>query len=869
MADLERLTEALKAADEAGDEEAARRLAQEIRDERTRQLSATTRLGAGTSAGIAKTAGAPVDLVNKMLQAFGAGSERPVGGSEQIQGAMAEAGMTVPPGQEENLGRAGRVGEVVGSSAVGVGGVAGAGARAARAAAAGGRGATSVSGRVAQETAEQAASRPGQFAAAEGAASTAAGLASFEASERFPNSPGMQAVAELAGGFAPAGVAATGRAAAPMVERLPLLGPKVVKGVRSMVSSLSLRGGKRRAEARARRATEDPEGAAERVDRTDVLPGLSPAQRAGDEGLLSLEASIMESTPELSIARQRQLADVNRTISDSMSATGQEVPTQQAKDYLQDLLDTRMSIAAQRADERIAELGPNVSREDVNRIAREELENARTAARNQEQQLHENIPADAEVPTVAGQDAFQDIVTSTSRAQSKDIPPIAKRMLNPESDDYLGDVTTMRELRGLQSSLREDARVSRSNGRLNRARISDQLANSLSEDIKNATGGPEVREAVDLATDYSKRLNDRFTRGPVGRLLGTDQAGGQSVPPGRTLEVSVGQRGSRSREASDALMRAVNFSGNEEAMRGHIQAFLMDDFRRAAVKNGRIDPKAAERYVNENQDVLSRFPELRDQFQNAGRAGGQLEEAERLANPRVSRAAVFINAPPGREVERVVNSSNPRQGMEELASMARLDETGRALDGLKGAFMDHLLRRSELHTSLDASDAPFVSGQRMTRELEDPQMLEPMKALFTPDELKRIERIRKTAAQLDKARQARPAGEGDIGDMPGMLTSMIARVSGAQAGRVLAQRTGGGTVQTPGIFASQVQKLLRAGIQDPARRLLNDAVQDDDLFKALLLPTNTPERTKAVRTRLNAWVSDVLAEQHEVDDESQ
>jgi hypothetical protein len=601
---------------------------------------------------------------------------------------------------------------------------------------------------------------------------------------------------------------------------------------------------------------------------------LTPAQRTGEEGLLALERDVMESVPELSMTRQRQFAEVNQTIRTALDAPAKEVPAHQVREYFQGLLDTRLSIAAQRADERVAELGTRATREDLNRIAREELLKAREAARAQEAQLYSAIPAEAQVPTSAAQNKFQELWLRLPRAQRSDMPPAAKRFLDVGSEEtpnptFLGDETRIEELRGLQSKLREEARIAGAAGKRNRARIAGEIADAINEDISNAIGGPEVRESVDAAVSFSRDLNQRFTQGAVGRLLGTERAGGASVPEGLTLEVTVGQRGPRAREATDALLEAVRRNGDEEAMRQHISNFLIDDFRRAAVSGGRVDVNAANRYLAENQDVLARFPETRRLMERARTSGEALGEAERLADPKVSRAAVFINAPPGQEIERVVATSRPKEAMQELMEMASQDPTGKAAEGVKAAFLERLLRRSEMSNSLDVSDTPFVSGQRMSRELEDPQILAAMQGLFSRDEMRRIERIRQTALLLDRARNVKSSAEGVIGDTPGVITSTLGRILSAQMGRVIAGKTGGGTVQTPGIMSSQAQKLLRAGVQDPARRLLNDAIQDESLFRALLLPTNTLERERAVRARLNAWVIDTLREQHEFDDETE
>lgn len=845
---------------------------------RAEEPGALTQFSSGFIQGTAKTLGAPVDMVNALLGIFGLDHPAPLGGSESIQRGFSAIGLTDPERRIE-LGRAGAVGDVAGQAlaagpAVVAGGVRSLATAGARRAA----GQTSGAARgVVEDVAETAIRRPGRFMAAEATAAGAAGLAGFEAAQRFPDSQGAKAMAEIAGGFTPAGAGlllrGTGRALASGAQRLPLLGPRVA----SFARNFTVKGATRRARARIRRAIEDPDVARERLKREDVLPGLTVAQRIGDENLLALERSIMESTPELSMVHQRQLSDVNRVIRESLEAPAREVPTLRVKEYFQGLLDARLQSAAARADDRLAELGTSATREDLNRIAREELLAARIAAREQEKQLHNAIPESARVPVDASENAYQDFLINLPAAQREDIPAIAHRFLNPNSKKFIADemlddgrqVTNIREMRGLYGKLREQARIARADKKFNRARIADDLADAINEDIADAVGGPEVREAVDIATTFSVDFNDRFTRGEIGRLLGAERAGGPAVAPGLTLETTVGARGPRAREATDALLEAVRRSGDEEAMRGHIQDFLMDDFRRAAVKGGRVDTKAAERYLRDNQDVLARFPETRRAMERSRVAGEELTEAERMTNPKISRAAVFIKAPPGEEIERVIATARPAEAMEELLEMARRDPTGHAVEGLKAAFMDFLKRRSELTSGLDVEDRPFVSGARLSRLLDDPEVLDAMKGLFKREELRRISKVKQTAIQLDRARAARGADEGIIGDAPGVVVSMMGRILSAQFGRVIAGQTGGGTVQTPGIMASQAQKILQSGVKDPASRLLTDAIRDEKLFKSLLLPMNTLENQRKVRTRLNAWVLDVLREQQETEEEGQ
>ncbi len=901
--DIDRLVRALKAADEAGDVEDAKKLAAEIRRRRVEPAGATTRLAAGTSVGIAKTVGAPVDIVSAMLSAFGLGHEEPLGGSRSIQRGLAALGMSVAPGEEENLGRAGRVGEVIGTVAVAAPALVASGLKSAatRLAPRNVPGALSTSqpgtgSAIIQDIAETAIRSPKGFVAGEVTAATGAGLLGFEAAQRFPDSPGVQAMAEVIGGFGPIAAVTTAKAATKAtvfgLERIPLLGKFIVRNVRTFVKALTPKGSVIRAEARVRRSVEDPQAAATRMGRKDILEDapLTGLQKTEVPGLLALERSIMESTPELSLRRQGQLSEVNEVIRNAMEAPVRTIPTAKVKDYLGSLLDTRMSIAAARAEERLGELGAKATREDINRIAREELLSAKSAARLQETQLHNSYPQDAAVPTTASQESYMDFKLSVPKAQADDIPKVAKKFLDPgkltkegkpSNKNFLGDETEVKELRGLQGKLREEARAARKDGKFNKARIADDIADSITDDIADAAGGPEVREAVDVAVAFSRDLNTRFTRGAVGKLLGREGTGGVTTPESLTLETTVGARGPRAKVDTDALLEAVRvhvppeiaaragFSGDEAVMRGHIQGFLIDDFRRSAVDGGRVDVKAAQRWLSENQDVMARFPELRRSMERARVASDEFSAAELASDPKISRAAVFINAPPGKEIERVINTAKPKEAMQELVALARTDPTGRAEEGLKAAFLKFLLKRSELTNQLDINDLPFVSGSRMTKSINDPEVFEAMRGLYTREELGRIEKIRQTALVLDRTRGASLAEEGVIGDEPTELLNIIGRVSGAQAGRILARFTGGGTVQTPGILAAQTRKLMLSGVRDPAGALLTKAIDDEKMLNALLLPLDKPANVSIVRAKLNSWVLDVLIEQNEFDEESE
>jgi hypothetical protein len=594
------------------------------------------------------------------------------------------------------------------------------------------------------------------------------------------------------------------------------------------------------------------------MESKDFIQGapLTPAAKTGEAGMLSLEKSVMTGSEELTAVHADDLAALNTAIRTEVGDISGGT-TQDASNYLRALLDGRLRIAASKVDEQLASMQPGASREDLNRLARGEVESALGDARAQERQLYESLPQNAGVGTGETTRRYYRFKRDLSKAERADMPQSANRFLDEESKQFFGPETTLKELRGLQSKLREEARAARSNDQFNRARIANGIADAITEDIGGMSGPADVAEQVQIALAFSRDLNDRFTRGAMGRLLGFTQEGAPSVPAGLTLESTVGRGGPAARESTDALLESVRRHGDEPAMRGYITDFLVDDFRRAAIKDGQFDAKAADRYISRHQDVLARFPEIRREMEQAKGLGQDFAQAQRHADPTESAAAVYLGAPPGREIEAVLNRSQPAEAMRDILSLAAQDSSGKAVRGVKQSFMNRLLRQSEIALE-DAKDQPFVSGQKLTRAIQDDRVQEAMGALFSEPERARIDAVVRTANLLDRQRNARPSVEGVLGDVPGQVTNALGRILGAQIGRQIAQQTGGGTVQTPGVVAGLVQRMMKAGINDPGRRLVNDAIQDEGLMRALLLEAQTDSQKQYVAKKLNGWMLTVL-----------
>ena len=705
-----------------------------------------------------------------------------------------------------------------------------------------------------------------------------AGTGGFLASQTFPDSDGAKFVGEIIGGTAPA--------------LLPInIAVSGAKRLRYLT-------GEKRAKERLLRTVPEKDRALLRskLDEQTLTapsleefaggtpreaPVLTPAQRIGDPDLLALERSIVESSDQLKRQSDEQIANANAAIQQaSLQIGGGDTliaepgvaigaAISEKQQYLLNLMDTRMRIAAQKADERIIELGPTNSREATNHIVAEELEAAMGAARTQENELYELIPQATLVKPTAATAAFLNLRKETSQALQGEIPRIAKKFLNPKSKQYLAGITeetTIKELRGLQRKLNESAQISRAAGKFTRARFAQEISNAITEDIANNLGGPEVSEAVETAVEFSRQLNNRFTRGTVGRLLNNSSKGGLSVPASLSLERSLGAAGPRARQAFDDLIRAFDSpeAPSSETMLSAANDYVKSAFLRETVERGKLNVVKARRYLLRNEELLKRMPRLRQQFEDAiatessvaihrGRAAGW-----KFDSPRTSKTTLYLREGPVEifnRLSKLTSSSEAGKEARLLIRAASRDETGEALQGLKAGFIEFLHTRSRTNV-FDSAGRPVLSGRTITELYNTPSVRAIAARVLTGSEQKRFASVASHMRKLEKRIEAGLPVEGAAGKKMSKAIETVAGLAGASVGRSYGQYLGlRNTVQGPGLMANLFRRMADAGIRNPARRLLTDAVFDEKLYRELLLSNISREGmlSKSAVRRLNAW----------------
>tara|TARA_R110000796_G_scaffold29536_3_gene79726 strand:+ start:3473 stop:6064 length:2592 start_codon:yes stop_codon:yes gene_type:complete len=731
---------------------------------------------------------------------------------------------------------------------------------------------TSVRGfgqNVVSDIGTQFRTKPLRFAATEATLGALSGGGGFIAEELFPDTPAARFMGELVGGFTPAGATAMLTA---LGRKLPIAA-WMTRQVQALTQRTSEGNFGSKLQDRVDRATPDRQGALDAMDE-DLIDGLTPAAKTGDIGLLELEKAANASLPDSQRFIDNAVAQTQINIREAVARFAEDLPDATRQTFIdaqQEMiasLDARLLLAARQADELIEGFSPNVTREQANQIVANELDGALKIVRQEESRLYALIPQDAATPTGNSTEAYANFVNELSSAQKDNLPIKATEFLSRGSFNdkgvfvpnpkFLGEETTIKELRGLQSELRQEARNARAgkDANFNRARIADDLANAITEDIALTQGGEGVSGAVEIAVAHSRALNEKFRQGTVGDLLGYTAQGDVRTQGGLVLEQSLGlggANGSNARVAFDDIMNAVD--GNP-AVRGAMDEFIRNKFQANAMRNGELNVGAANSFMRANREALNRMPETRDAIQaviDSGDAASvaalDLKSGKASLSPNQNIATVFIKQAPERAFGRVLVSSTPETEMAELVMLAGRDQTGRASQGLKSSFSDYVLSR--------ATEGANLSGVKINAFLNNPQTRKAMEVLYTTDELARWETIGRTLDRLDLQRSAPASPEGITGEKPNRLIEFLAGYFGARAGRALNT----GTIQVPAQTASLFRTIIRQGL-DPLKATLVRSVQDEKFFREVLMvrmPKDGAIPQQAGR-RLNAFLGSLLVD---------
>lgn len=829
MATYEEAMAALRKADAAGNVEDARRLAaiaRSLKDqkEEPRQLGPVESLQSGArsiATGAAQLAGFPMDAVTMGARALGANlAPDQYGGSRNLQEFGSRLGITHPPGEEpKDFGS--RLLQESGAALAPLGIGASIGKEALRA----GRWAT--------------AKLVGSEAAAVAGATTGGQIARSQT-----DNPVTIALSELAGGLSPGAITKVPGTALAVARKAPVVG-----SVLKQTIPFTKTGGGLIASQRLQDLAADPAAAAERVLGDDVLEtvGLSPSRLTGDKNLLALERSILDQNPALDAKFSALLEEANqKTQREARTFLGDPNRTKkllaERRDYVLSLVDTRAAQAAREAQEAIAKL-PNATERQISMAIKAKASKAFGEARQTEKALYNAINWDDPLTLSNAQEALKRLTSKrTDAADPDDIPGYVNKLLSHESPSVGFGI----ELRG---RLLEDAAVARAKGNFNKARILDEIANGSEDGPGLLDDIGLVSDSAKTATDFSNKLNERFTRGRVGQLLGYSIDRGPKVDPSETLEfIDQGQDIGRANRLTELLKAAPD-------AKPEVQKYLATSFVNQATDDGLVNPRAAERFIEKYGEALDLFPDTRAQIETAitasQKAATRTGRAERITkamgNQRMSRASLYLDGTVGEEWKRVLNADNP--GEETVALMKQVRHDKDAVQGAKQGFVNELLRMAET-PNVDEAGEIIVSGKKFRRNLTENGKIADL--ILSAEERGRLDKIANTLTRIE----AKPGSPVPIlDDKVSSLLDFVAGYLGARAGGQAGKEMGSSLVLA-GRGSSFFRKMADKLTTNHAKKLLVGAVDDPVLYRSLLVgPTAGKSQQDAALKHINAWLA--------------
>lgn len=750
-----------------------------------------------------------------------------------------------------------------------------------------------------------AKTRPLQMAGLETSAAISAATAAGVAETVAPGETGVRIGAEVAGGVL-------------NPTRLAISGYDVVAGMTRKAYEEMSTSGRETAAARTiaellARGGEDAAVIARILNSLDIdgTEGLTAAQKTGSEGLIALEKFLTQRSSKFGAEAQQGAQDALDAIRgqiNMLSRTGDPAALQAAAEarsvYYRLLINDRLEDARERAVAAAQSIAADTpeARAALSVQARDVVMEQITEIRRVESELWSAVP-DVPVEFSTLQRTLDDIVVDLlPEVRNEKIPGVVRRFIErvskaPEGQTIydpetlsLVDVpgesagTTLKEMRQLRSELLDQARTANTAGDYGQARILNNLAESILDDIDIA-----FRESGDTAyaeaRTFSREFNNTFTRSFVGKTTGVGKYGDRIAP-----ELTLTRALASGKEAG-----AIQLAELEEASRFLVTRGFGDDssyaqmvdvqerfIRLAAAQTvdpttGRASVESINKFIRDNSLLMNRFPEVRNSLQAAAASEDGLRGLERLSKNQISlieKQKVFggvIQRDPIAAARQAIISTNQEKTITDLVRVVKdkaqvvrgLDgkpsiNQREAMDGLRSS----LLTAAQQQASRTGTLRPdvfrdFLFNPTMPGSKSPIQIMQEQGVVDAVD-------VRNMRQLLDLADNiARSQGKAGTAlevrtDVTDAVMTVIARMVGSGMAGTVAKGAGSATPSliVHGAGARFTETLMNKIPRESAERILIAAMTDRELMTRLLTKASTLDvAQQAAQARyINAWL---------------
>ena len=838
--------DALKEADRVGAVDDARRLAQIADRLMKAQPESAPEPQSYMARGFAATLGAPTDIISAGLRAAGVISPEtppPFGGRESIERGLRATGFNVPKRPAETIGEHIRqgVGEVAGALIHGLGAT--------------GlliRG-TGITASIARGIWGTMIRHPWATMTSELTAGAGMGIGR-KVGEEHPKAGAIpEMIGGLAGGMAPGMLAYT-------PARLALRTGKW--GLGKISTPFSEAGAKYRAGEFLKKQVVEPAATAAAVTEKSI-GGLPPVAMTGEKRLMALYNKITKLDLIKDAKAIEQASNAAFKLKNEMKALGEESP-----EILRHMIEKRIASIELGLDNRVIKamdiaqkkldtlpIAQRQSQEAV--IVRDELTKVMRQENKNVQDAWSVVPKQTKVEIGNTKKIVADILKDLPTAQRGDFPAVLRYHFIFKKNVTS---TTINEMQGLRSKLLEIGRQARALNKFNKARIADEVSDAILRDMTATASNlatPEG-ELLNVALSATRQFKQRFEQGTVGKILGYSKTSAPKIPPELTLDIAT--RGKGVVDINKIVVTPEARAATEKYMARNFTDYSLD-------KNGIVNPDKAQKWIRNNEEILDSFPNFRSQLadisetQELASGTKAIMEARKAAlrDPKISIASRFLGANVGDEVKRILKSPNPANSTNQLVRMARKDITGKAMDGLRGGFVEYILDTSSIG-NFNSIGERTLSGKAMLGFMNENKDV--LRQVFKPEQISRMNKIAGELSKLEILEKIKGINI-EYSDMASNIIRLASRFGGAAVGRKWGRAVGaGGTVQIPGFFAESWHRTATFLTKNRFEQLVSDAITSPDgkLLEALLLPIDKPytisgmKNIRTLETRMNAWM---------------
>lgn len=717
------------------------------------------------------------------------------------------------------------------------------------------------------EVLKTAAQKPGSFTTMEITMGAGAGAAAEVARQGVEGAGGGQ-TAQTAADFAGR---LLGGASVNRLVGTPQLAGSFVKEV---ISPFTGKGRENRAVEALKMVSQDTGRALQALSQGRRPTGMTAAQLTGDPGLLGLQRVLASRDNQLEADLAQRRAEFNQFAGDEIgNAVSGDISPMEFTDALQSRraviqagLRERTERAVANADMHLRAQDTGMTVEESSRLFRDSLDIALSDARTIESSMWSRIIKNRFVGMGPVRSKFAELKKGLTKSQQAD-PTTKREMARLENLIFktLNGAENVNELMGsggLRSQLLEKKRSFASGDTPNSsmAHITGQMAESVLDALMQAAKTSETGAVNALriteARDYSRTLNDIFTRGVVGRVLGFEKTGGEKIQPVQTLRKLMTSKelgGEGAEQITSMASRLGITTGDLElATRRGLQNLFLES---ATNPDGSVNLKAMQRFQKVHEPALKRFPDLQKELGNASDAQDFAEtmvksEKRLLGQIEKSRAGLFLgfDDPVTALKHAMADEKRFDSNIKSLVRMAEKDDTGLAKRGLQSAFID-VVQQGFAGGKTDVAGEAILSAKRANDFLK--RNRNAMNKILDHGQRSRLIRV---VHDLNREQRAglRSISQNEVfqTERLNLLSESVGRIVGARLGAKFSSTPLIGAMVGSKIVRRIMEKVTIAQIDD----LLVESVLDPDVLQTLLMKV-TPKTEPVVGARLRGHLA--------------